>query len=58
MKVFEGNYCNKLCQIGAIGLVKYYSFTPILSMKIKHVMLLENKELCFIIYIKKLFNQK
>ena len=29
MKVLEGNYCDKLRQIGAIGLVGYYGFTTI-----------------------------
>lgn len=29
VKVLEGNYCDKLRQIGAIGLVGYYGFTTI-----------------------------
>ena len=29
VKVLEGNYCDKLRQIGAIGLAGYYGFTTI-----------------------------
>ena len=35
VKVLEGNYCDKLRQIGAIGLVGYYGFTTIEETKIE-----------------------
>lgn len=37
VKVLEGNYCDKLRQIGAIGLSGYYGFTTIEKFKIKGV---------------------
>lgn len=37
VKVLEGKYCDKLRQIGAIGLVGYYGFTTIERLKIKSV---------------------
>ena len=37
VKVLEGNYCDKLRQIGAIGLAGYYGFTTIEGLKIKSV---------------------
>lgn len=37
VKVLEGNYCDKLRQIGAIGLVGYYGFTTIAESKIENV---------------------
>lgn len=36
-KVLECNYCDKLRQIGAIGLVGYYGFTTIAESKIENV---------------------
>ena len=35
VKVLEGNYCDKLRQISAIGLVGYYNFTTIEETKIR-----------------------
>ena len=35
--MLEGNYCDKLRQIGAIGLSGYYGFTTIEKFKIKGV---------------------
>ena len=37
VKVLEGNYCDKLRQIGAIGLAGYYGFTTIEETKIRSV---------------------
>ena len=37
VKVLEGNYCDKLRQISAIGLVRYYGFTTIEETKIRSV---------------------
>lgn len=37
VKVLEGKYCDKLRQIGAMGLVGYYGFITIERLKIKSV---------------------
>ena len=45
VKGLEGKYCDKLGQIGAIGLVEYYGFTTIEKLKIGSVKIIRGSRI-------------